>query len=194
MPTRVAERSLARGAAAFACASLLGCAPAAPPPDGPDAKPLSSVGEAPASGDPVSFTWQTTTGQPLTSRELLGRVTVLVFVTTYDVPSQAQVRFASSLSKQHTPRLNVVAVVLEPPENQPLAAAYADMLDLGYPVVIGDAATIRGEGPLAGLHHVPAIAILDREGRERFRHLGLMDQPALDAAVKRVEAQIGPPK
>lgn len=170
------------------------CAPAAPLTDGVEPKPRASVGERPASGDPITFSWQTTGGQTLTSRDLLGRVTVLVFITTYDVPSQAQVRFASSLSKQHTPRLNVVAVALEPPQNEPLVATFGQMLDLKYPLVLADAATIRGEGPLAGLHHVPSIAILDREGRERFRHLGLMAQEALEEAVKRVEAELGPPR
>ncbi|NUP04559.1 MAG: TlpA family protein disulfide reductase [Polyangiaceae bacterium] len=171
---------------------IAACAPAAPEGETPTASPLASAGEAPASGDAVVFQWPNVTGGgQISNADLAGRVSVLVFVTTYDVPSQAQVRFLTQLSRDHVPRLNVVAVVLEPPEHQPMAAAYASTLDLKYPVVMADAATIRGEGPFAGLHHVPAVAILDRQGRERFRNLGLMDQAALEAAVVKVEEETG---
>ena len=53
--------------------------------------------------------------------------------------------------------------------------------------VIADAATIVGEGPFAGLHHVPSVVILDKEGREAWRHVGFVDQARLEAAVKAVE-------
>lgn len=146
------------------------------------------------SGEPVFFRWPDVRGGELTSADLAGRVSVLVFITSYDVPSQAQVRFLSSLSRDHVPRLNAVVIVLEPPEHEPLIKAYADLLELKFPVVMADASTIRGEGPFAGLHHVPSIAILDREGRERFRHLGLMQQSDLEAAVVRVEEDTGVPR
>ena len=141
----------------------------------------------PASGTPVSFEWEEAHGGKLSSADLLDRVTVLAFVTTYDVPSQAEVRFLSQLAREHTPRLNVAIVVLEPPENTPLALAFASALDLRFPVAMADEATIAGKGPFTGLHHVPSVVVLDKRGVERFRHLGLVDYAGLEAAVKEVE-------
>lgn len=140
-------------------------------------------------GAAVAFRWPEVRSGEVISTDLTGRVTVLVFITTYDLLSQAQVKFLSSLGRDHVPRINTVAVVLEPADHQPLVAAYADMLELKFPVAMADAATIRGEGPFAGLHHVPSVAILDKDGVERFRHLGMLDKAALEKAVLRVEEE-----
>jgi hypothetical protein len=112
---------------------------------------------------------------------------VIGFVTTYDVASQAEARFLAGLLRDHKPRLNVALLVLEPPENRPLVEAFAATLKLPYPVALAGAATIAGEGPFAGLHHVPSVVILDREGREALRQLGFTTQNALEELVRAVE-------
>lgn len=151
-------------------------------------EPAHDVLAAPApSGPPLHFTYETLDGKPLTSASLLGRITVLAFLTTYDFPSQAEARFLSSLSRRHAPRLNAAALILEAPENLPLAQAFTSSLALPYPVAMADEATIAGEGPFSGLHHVPSIVILDREGHEVYRHVGLIDEPALERAIRGVE-------
>lgn len=182
-----------RSGRALCVAALLAfasCAPAAMVQETKDdPRPETSVGEAIPMGAAVAFRWPDVRGGEVISTDLTGRITVLVFITTYDLPSQAQMKFLSSLGRDHVPRLNTVAVVLEPADHQPLVLAYADMLGLKFPVAMADAATIRGEGPFAGLHHVPSVAILDRDGVERFRHLGLMETAALEKAVVRVEEE-----
>ncbi len=173
-----------------AVASLtVACAAAAPTTESkPTATaPSTVVPDAP----PIAFSWTDLRGKPLTTETVRGRVTVVCFIATYDVTSQAQVRFLQRLHKEHAPRLNVALIVLEQPENRPMIEAYADALELPFPVAIADAATIRGEGPFQGLHHVPSISILDREGRERFRHLGLIEWTPLEEAVERVELMTG---
>lgn len=140
---------------------------------------------------PIAFAWTDLRGKPLTAETMRGRVTVVCFIATYDVTSQAQVRFLQRLHKEHSPRLNVALIVLEQPENRPMIEAYADALELPFPVAIADPATIRGEGPFQGLHHVPSVSILDRDGRERFRHIGLIEWTPLEEAVERVEVMTG---
>ena len=140
-----------------------------------------------ATGAPVRFAFETLQGKPLTSESLRGRVTVVGFLTTYDVPSQAEARFLSSIARRHTPRVNVVGLILEAAENRPLAEAFTAALTLPYPVALADEATIAGEGAFAGLHHVPSVVILDREGREAYRHVGLIEEAALDEAIRAVE-------
>jgi hypothetical protein len=154
-----------------------------PPPD-------PSAADVPVAA-PVQFAWNDLRDRPVSSATMQGRVTVICFIATYDVTSQAQVRFLQRLHKEHAPRLNVALIVLEQPENRPLVEAYVNALELPFPVALADAATIRGEGPFRGLHHVPSIAILDRDGRERYRHLGLIELTPLEEAVRRIELETG---
>jgi hypothetical protein len=168
---------------ALAVALALTIVACSPPPE-PAHEP--AVAAAP-SGPPLSFAFETLEGKPLTSESLRGRITVVAFLTTYDFSSQAEARFLSSIAHRHAPRLNAAALILEAPENLPLAVAFTATLGLPYPVALADSATIAGEGAFAGLHHVPSIVILDREGREAYRHVGLIDEPALEQAIRGVE-------
>jgi len=152
------------------------------------------VGSVEPSGAPVLFRYPDVRGGELTSDGLQGRVSVLLFMTTYDVPSQAEVLFLTRLHKEHTPRINVALIVLEPPESRDIVKEFVRALKLEYPVGMADAATIRGNGPFAKLQHVPSIVILDKGGRERFRHLGPMLYPAMQAAVRGVEKDAESPK
>lgn len=167
----------------LALALAVTLAACSPPPE-PAHEPAVAVSP---SSPPLHFAFETLDGKPLTSASLRGRITVLAFLTTYDFPSQAEARFLSSIARRHTPRLNVAALILEAAENRPLAEAFASALALPYPVALADSATIAGEGAFAGLHHVPSIVILDREGREAYRHVGLIKEPALEQAIRGVE-------
>lgn len=204
--TRAAERAHARalsgarlvgllpGARVLGALFLAACASDAPSPAIVPAE-TAGVVEAAATPDapPVAFQYKDVRGGTLTTADLAGRISVLAFGATYDVPSQAQVKFLAQIHRDHAPRINAVLVVLEQPENEVLVQAYADALGLRFPVVLADAETIRGEGPFTGLRHVPAVIILDREGRERVRWLGLMSNVELEEALVKLEAELGPP-
>jgi hypothetical protein len=155
--------------------------------------PAIELPRASAVGPPLRFAYQAIDGRPVSTEELFNRVSVIGFLTTYDVHSQAEARLLAAIARHHTPRINVVALVLEAPENRPLVEAFAASLGLGYPVALADAATIAGEGPFAGLHHVPSVVVLDRAGREAWRHVGFVSEAALEAAIRAVEASSPPP-
>jgi hypothetical protein len=138
--------------------------------------------------EPVRFAYRTLDDKPLTPATLAGRFTLIALGATYDLPSQAQARFLTGLSRNHTPRINVALLILEPEENRPLVEAFVQALRLEYPVAFADQPTITGQGgPFPGLHHVPSIVILDREGREVWRHLGLADDKTLEKALRDLE-------
>lgn len=155
-----------------------------------DAPPAPTLSVAPAPSDdapPVAFGWVDLKGRELSTNSVRGRTTVLAFVATYDVASQAQARFLTGLSRHHVPRLNVGLVVLEQEVNRPMVEAFVDTLGIEYPVAFADAATLAGKGPFEGLHHVPSVVVLDREGRERARRLGLAKEEELEELVREVE-------
>lgn len=168
------------GAALAAAVALTGCnGGAQPKPAQPGAAPRGPV---------LRFAFESIDGQPISTEAFANRISVIGFFTTYDVHSQAEARFLASLAKRHAPRLNVAALMLEAPENKPLVQAFAVTIGLPFPIALADAATIAGEGPFAGLHHVPSVVILDRQGREAWRHVGFVDEATLVNAVKMVEA------
>lgn len=168
-----------RRLALCALLAIAACGGPASPPATPAAAP---------SGAPLRYAFEAIDGSPISTEALLNRITVIGFFTTYDVPSQVEARFLASLVKRHAPRLNAAALMLESAENRPLVDAFAVSMGLPYPVAMADAETIAGEGPFAGLHHVPSVVILDRSGREAYRHVGFIDEAALEAAVRKVEA------
>lgn len=176
-------RSLLRRLAGSFTVSLALSACSAPPEPARD--PAAAISP---SGAPLVFAYETLDGKQLTSDSLRGRITVIAFLTTYDFPSQAEARFLSSIAHRHVPRLNAAALILEAPENLPLVQAFTSALALPYPVAMADPATIAGEGAFSGLHHVPSIVILDREGREVYRHVGLIEEAALEQAIRSVES------
>jgi hypothetical protein len=142
---------------------------------------------SPQPGNAPQFAFTGLDGARLTPASVAGRTTVIGFLTTYDVHSQAEARFLAMLERHHTPRINVIGLILEAPENQPLVEAFVTSLGLRYPIALADAETIAGDGPFAGLHHVPSVVILDRDGREAWRHIGFVNEVGLEAAVRAVE-------
>ncbi|WP_437671407.1 TlpA family protein disulfide reductase [Sorangium sp. So ce131] len=176
-------------ALAVGCALLaIGCSGAG---SGGEARAPAPVADPPAAavatGPVLTFSYETLDGRELSTASLAGRLSVIGFVATYDVASQAEARFLAGLLRDHTPRINVALLVLEASENRPLIEAFVAALKLPYPVAIADAPTIAGEGPFAGLHHVPSVVVLDAEGREVFRHVGLITQEALEETLRGIE-------
>ena len=135
-------------------------------------------------GSPLSFQYQLADGKGvLTSQVLRGRSTVIAFLTTYDLASQAQARFLSGLMRKHE-LINIAAIVLEPPDNRPLIVAFRDALELEYPVALGDASLIAGHGPFGDVRSVPSTVVLDSEGRLVWRHVGLSKQEDIENVLR----------
>jgi hypothetical protein len=148
-----------------------------------EASAVTQVG-APLSA-PVHFAYPTVDGRGmLATGTLAGRTSVLAFVATYDMASQAQARFLGIVQHRREPRVNVAAIVLEPLENRPLILAFRDALRLDYPMAIGDAELIAGGGPFGDVHGVPTVLVLDAEGRIIWKHVGLAKDAEIDEALR----------
>jgi len=153
-----------------------GCA-AAPPPGAE--LPL------PARGEPLEFSFAGTDDVVVSSATTRGRVTVLVFVATYDVASQLLLRRLADVIVRFTPRANAAAVVVEAPRYAELLPAYRDSLQLPFPVVMVDFATAQGQGPFAWIERVPTLVVLDRTGREVARRQGTLPAGELEDDLTR---------
>lgn len=133
-------------------------------------------------GDPVVFSFGTTEGELFGSAATRGRSTAVLFVTTFDLASQAQARFLNELFKEHRPHPHVLAVVLEPPMHRVLAEAFRTSLGLDYPVALANPTTLSGDGPFGEIFGVPTLVVLDASGRVAFRSTGAVNKQTMDAA------------
>jgi hypothetical protein len=128
---------------------------------------------------PVVFAYGVPAGGALESGTTRGRVTALLFVTTFDLPSQVMARRLDEALRTHRPRINAGAIAVEAPNAAPLVDVFRSTLGLGYPVAL------TGGGPLdAGafgtIDRVPTLVILDARGREVHRSAGVMEREELE--------------
>lgn len=142
---------------------------------------------APASGRPLApalvFAYGTTQGEQFSSATTRGRVTAVLFATTFDVASQLMARRLNEAARTHRPRINAGVVVLEAPSAAPLADVFRQSLGLVYPVAMSDGADRSADGPFGAIESVPTLVVLDRSGRERFRRAGVLSSSELDEAL-----------
>jgi len=145
-------------------------------------------------GASVSFVFAGLDGRPVTAEQLRGRETIVVLFATFDPIAQVVTQQLRDLMRRRTPRINVLGVVLEPPANAVLVATYGETLELGYPLVLADPATIAGDGPLGPIGEVPMGFLLDRDGRILARARGATLSVELGAALDESQKSASEPR
>jgi hypothetical protein len=144
--------------------------------------------EAPVTrGEPLAYAFGTTDGSVVSSETTRGRVTVLLFLTTFDLASQAQAKHLEQLYRRHAPRFNAIAVVMEPPKYAELARSFGDVLGLSYPVALADEGTLSGAGPFGAVTSVPSWVVLDSEARAVFAQAGALAPRDLEKTIRAAE-------
>lgn len=138
------------------------------------ASQLATIGAPVAvQGQPIRHRFPLPDGRSVGIEELAGRYTIILFLTTYDTVSQAIARRLEEMRHVYVPRINVLAVALEPPQNAPLVSVYAQTVSLGYSVALADQDTLDGNGPFGDVRAVPALALLDPMSRLIRRGTGV---------------------
>jgi hypothetical protein len=148
---------------------------------------VAEADAAPVSSEPLEFAFGVLDGTVLTAENTRGRATVLLFATSYDLPSQVAARRLDEVLHQHRPRFNAACVVLEAADNAILVETFRDTLHLSYPVAIADVVEIRSSAAFSKIDRVPTVVVLDRHGRERVRHYGGFEVKDLMAWLASVE-------
>jgi hypothetical protein len=110
-----------------------------------------------------------------------------LFVTTFDLASQAEAKSLNDALHRHKPRINAGAVVLEAPKHAILADVFRTSLGLTYPVALADPDTLEGSGPFGNIAGVPTLVVLDRDGREVTRKTGLIGAREIELALSSAE-------
>jgi hypothetical protein len=160
---------------AVTCAAALSLACAS---TRPAALPLAS-----SHGPSVEFAYGTPSGQTLSSAGTRGRVTAILFVTTFDLPSQLMAKRLDAVVREHKPRANAGAVALEAPNDAPLVDVFKASLALSYPVALANTTGFDEPSPFGRIDQVPVLIVLDRRGREVARAEGVVSEREIDAAL-----------
>jgi hypothetical protein len=134
---------------------------------------------------PVDFVFDSLDDRPVSAEATRDTPTVLAFVTTSSLSSQAQVDFLVAMAKhdlaQASPvspalpakeRVHYAVVALETNENREMVAMYEKALSIPFPVALADAQTLAGAGPFGDVTSVPVTVVLDRAGRVAWRNDG----------------------
>lgn len=148
----------------------------------------NSAGEnQPEYGDPVQFMLGTIDGGELSSDSTRGRTTVLLFVTTYDLPSQAEAQLLRDVLSTHKPVANAAIVMMEPPRTAPLAQVWADSIGVKLPIAMASPVLLAGESQLGRIVGVPTLLVLDRRGRLVARSEGATNRATIAEALTRAD-------
>jgi len=138
-------------------------------------------------GQEQRYVLGTTEGEEVSAGTMRGRVTALIFVTTFDLASQLAAKQLNQALHTHVPRINVAAIVLEAPKYAPLADVFRSSLKLSYPVAIADLELLSRNSTLGEVRSVPTLIILDKHSREVSRHYGAFSNEELDDWLTRAQ-------
>ena len=150
------------------------CQRVAEPPPAPEESEQQSRGQV------QRYVFGTTDGEELSAESMHGRVSVLLFVATFDLASQLAAKQLNQALHKHAPRINAGAVVLEAAKYAPLADVFKSSLSLSYPVAIADLQTLAQNSTLGEVRSVPTLIIFDAQGREVRRQYGAFTSEELE--------------
>jgi hypothetical protein len=183
---RKTDRTLASRAVALPLLGIVllasndACVPAKPE------APAPAVGTSvPASAQAiVAFKYDSLDERPVSSEALHGRPSVVAFVTTWDIGSQAQVDFLVAMAKNDGDKNNYALVALQERQDREIVELYRTKLGVTFPVALADRETIAGGGPFGDVHNVPTVVILDRQGHVVWQKVGLAKSEELRNGMK----------
>jgi hypothetical protein len=138
-------------------------------------------------GEPVQFTFGTIEGGELSSDTTRGRTTALLFVTTYDLPSQAEAQLLRDALSTHKPLANGAIIMLEAPQAAPLARVWAESIGMKLPIAMASPSLLAGDSQLGHIAGVPTLLVLDRRGRLMSRSEGALTREEIEECLRRAD-------
>lgn len=164
--------------------SVLSACGSAPPPEPVGVSHV--VTPEPTSGAAIDFAYDSLDARRVARSAMLGKVTVIAFVTTYDLGSQAQVNYLVAMAAHDGAKVNYALVALEKRSERELVEVYKTNLHVTFPVALADAETMGGGGPFGDVHRIPAVVVLDAEGRMVWKKTGLAKSEEIRDAMHRL--------
>lgn len=147
--------------------------------------PFQSAGNEPAEG--VSLPMSPVLGEvapdfrllklddkPLSLNEKRGKIVVLNFWATWCGPCKVEMPFFESMQNRFAPDLEIWGVNFDEPRET--VQQFVEELDLSFPILLDPGGEVQD---LYRVRGYPTTYIVDREGKIRFHHIGLMTEEQL---------------
>ncbi len=116
--------------------------------------------------------------------DLRGQVVVLFVFATFDGVSQMALHPLRAIAERH-PDVHIIGIAAQPGARL-LIDPYEHALHPPFTVTYDPEERVHtAEGPLGAIEAVPTIVVLDRRGLIAARHVGLADEAALLAMLRR---------
>mgnify|MGYP002626197456 FL=1 len=139
--------------------------------------------KSPAAAFSLPVIHQGEPGSRIALEDLKGKAVILDFWATWCGPCAMQTPVLDRLQRRHQERgLAVVGINVED-DNPKAAAAYAQKQNLAYPIVLDETGLTQRE---YGVNRLPALFILDREGRVVHKTNGFVDEASLERLLRDV--------
>jgi hypothetical protein len=122
---------------------------------------------------PAQFSFDSLDARAVSTGTVVGKPTVLSFVTTWDLSSQAQIDFLVPMAKKDGQQINYVMVALQEAKDRELVEVFVHGLGVTFPAALADEDVLQGSGPFGAIRAVPTTVVLDRAARMVWRHVGL---------------------
>jgi hypothetical protein len=173
-----------------------GCARSAPPPvvmGGMAAIPKleGGPGEATRSfqhAGPKEFDYPSIDDRPVSSAALRGKPTVIAFVASDDLASQAEAGFLATMAKSDGDRVNYVLVAVEALPQRELVESFRAFFESKFGVslrtAMADKETLEGSGPFGDVRRL-TIVLLGPTGKIAWQKTGLAKADEIRAALAR---------
>jgi hypothetical protein len=122
---------------------------------------------------PIEFKLDSLDDREVSTGTITGRPTVIAFVTTWDLSSQAQIDYLVPMAKRDGSDVNYVMVALQERQDRELVEVFVHGLGVTFLGAMADQELMAGGGPFGSLKAVPTLVILDRSARMVWRHVGI---------------------
>ena len=102
---------------------------------------------------------------PFNRNELYTHPLIVVFFATWCMPCLGQLQYLSAIHREYAPRgLRVVAVGMDL-DGRKVLQPFAVQSALPYPILVADPSFLRGESAFGPIRELPAVLMLDIDGK-----------------------------
>jgi thiol-disulfide isomerase/thioredoxin len=120
-------------------------------------------------------------GKTFRSSDVKGKVAVVNFWATWCGPCRAEIPNLIELQKRYGPEGLVIVGISLDEEGAAVVEPFIKRLGVNYPVVIGTKAVDEAFG---GVEAIPAVFVIDRDGKIVSQHEGLVAKEVLEQEIK----------
>ena len=113
---------------------------------------------------------------------------IIVFFATWCMPCLGQLQYLSAIQREYDARgLRVVAVGMDI-DGKKVLEPFAAQSALPYPILVADPSFLRGESAFGAIRELPAVLMVDAQGKPAAAWTGFAQPSALRAKVEELLA------